>query len=107
MEDEPLPSSDMEERTFRFWQWNGDLPAPQFTHWTPEGTIILRAATPGTTSEVIWRPKDGPEVHAGYGGPHASSAAMLIAKGGHDKDAGYPLSQIAPQYLEEWNNLGG
>lgn len=107
MSDEPLPSGDITAMTNRFMDWDGEPPAPQFTHWTAEGTIVLRPATPRFTTEVIWRPKDGDEVHAGYGSPFPSSAANLIKRGGHDKDAGYPLSQIVPEYLEQWNNLGG
>lgn len=107
MEDEPLPKSDIDALTMRFIDWDGTPPAPQFTHWTPAGTIVLRPVTPRFTTEVIWQPKGGPEVHAGYGPPFAASAASLIKRGEHDKTAGVKISDLVPDEIEEWNNLGG
>lgn len=107
IDEAPLPEADLQARMFRFWRWNGEPPAPQFTHWTSEGTIIIRIVQPIFASAVIWRGRDTNEAVLGNGSAHPDQVAYLIARGEYDKDAGFAISALVPADLSQWNNLGG
>ncbi len=98
--------SDLEKRLLKFWQWNGDLPVPRFSHWTPQGSVIVQAATPRISSEVLWRPKDGEARRLGYDDINPYWPMTHIVDGKYDEDAGVLLSQLVPPDWTQWNNLG-
>lgn len=98
--------AEVNRRIHQFYDWNGDPPAPQFTHWTPVGTMIMRVSTPLFTCAVIWRPKDGGERILGYGSIHVVHVAQLVARGEYDRDLGFPASNLnIPANVIDWNNL--
>lgn len=106
-DDGPLPASDFDAKAFRFWRWNGDGKPPQFTHWTAEGTVIIRGKTPAISSEVLWRPKGGQEMSIGSDDANPHWPARNLHQGNFDKDAGFSISALVPATLQEWNDLGG
>ena len=61
MEDTELPSS-LDSKLKAFCWWDGEPPAPSFTHWTAHGTVVIRVKIPGVATEVLWRPKDSEEL---------------------------------------------
>lgn len=108
MIDGPLPQTNLQRRAGAFHFWNGDPPPPEFTHWTPEGTIIIRAKTPGIASDVLWRPRQAAVAQV-LGGDDSNpyAVAMNLRRGKYDGDAGFAISELTPEQLSEWNNLGG
>lgn len=95
-----LPKISFAERMIRFWRWNGDGSPPQFSHWTSRGTVVLRAKTPGISSEVLFNGK-----FLGYDDIYPGRAASNLITGKYDETAGFPISEILPN-LDEWNDLG-
>lgn len=107
MPNQVLPQSDEVARAILFIWWNGDGPTPECTHWTSQGTIIIRALTPGKTSTVYWRPaRDRAEKQLGFGDIDPRSVAVSLHQGSYDNDARFQLSRLAPKQLGDWNNLG-
>lgn len=108
MSDREVPSASAEEferKRLRFLMWNGDGSPPQFSHWTNQGSVIVRAATPSVSSVVIWKPKDGDERHLGYDDIFPYGPMRHITEGKYDQDAGVELSKIVPPDPIDWNNL--
>ncbi|NTS31305.1 hypothetical protein HQ945_08555 [Phyllobacterium sp. BT25] len=97
-----MPKGIVGEKIVRFWRWNGDGDAPQFTHWTNRGTIKIRAKTPGISSEVLFN-----GLLLGIDDILPIIPAENLHRGNYDKDAGFKISEIVPAALDEWNDLGG
>lgn len=104
--DSDINFSELEKRMMKFWRWNGDPPAPQFSHWTSQGSVIVRAATAAKASVVIWKPKDGEENRLGYDDINPHFPLNNVVKGKYDDDAGVPISQLVPSDWATWNDLG-
>lgn len=97
-----MPLDAIERRLMKFWTWNGDTPAPCFSHWTSRGTFMIRACTPGqpTINEVLF---NGSRLGFGL---YPISDARNLADGAYNKELGFPASEVGvPAFLEEWNNL--
>ncbi len=105
--DPALPSADFDRLLRKFWFWSGDAPPPQFSHWTAQGTVFIRAETPAISTEVLWRPHAGVERRLGGDDSNPIWPARNIAAGHYDADAGVAISSLVPENLAEWNNLGG
>lgn len=103
MADDEKNMSPMDRRLWQFWTWNGDAPAPKFTHWTNRGTFMIRACTPGrpATTEVLFN-----GVRLGFGHYPPRDAENLF-RGSYDRELGFPASEIAPELIDDWNDLGG
>lgn len=98
---EALPSH-IELKRRRFLGWNGDLPAPQITHWTRRGVFMIRANKPRLTSLVLFE-----NVERGSADYDPRSAATTIFRGAFDKDLGFAASEWLPPTLAGWNDQGG
>jgi hypothetical protein len=85
-----------------FWYWNGDPPAPEFTHWTPRGVFAIRAHTPRKVASVLFR-----GVYLGFADYHPMTAARNLFEGAFDKELGFGASEFVPPTLAGWNDLGG
>lgn len=86
----------------KFFNWNGDAPAPFVSHWTPQGVIKIVGKTSRISSNVYFNDRlIGPDTNYPF------VVATNIAEGKFDDDAGFKLSELAPRSLAGWNNLGG
>lgn len=97
-----LSSEEVDALLAKFYNWNGDQPAPKLTHWTSSGVIKIVLKTPRISSDVYF---DGNLIGSDTDNPWFVTAN--IAEGKFDDDAGFKLSDIAPKDLAGWNNLGG
>ena len=105
MEDMELPSI-LDSKLTAFCWWNGDPPAPSFTHWTANGTIVIRAKTPCVATEVLWKPKDSEEARLlGSDDINPYRPARNLHVGNYDRNAGFAISSLVPKDLLDWNNL--
>ena len=105
MEDAELSSS-LDSKLKAFCWWNGDPPAPSFTHWTANGTIIIRVKTPGLATEVLWKPKHSDEPRLlGNDDINPYWPARNLHVGNYDREAGFAISSLVPKDLSDWNDL--
>ncbi|WP_316201604.1 MULTISPECIES: hypothetical protein [unclassified Bradyrhizobium] len=87
----------------RFVNWNGDPPAPEFSHWTGRGVFTIRAQTPGKACAVLFN-----ERLLGYGDYlFLYGVASNLHRGSYDKELGFEAASLVPGSLEDWNNMGG
>lgn len=86
-----------------FWQWDGELPAPRFSHRIGSAIFVIEACSPGQP----------PLVHVlingrflGNGG-YPPNTAMRIAAGRYDsRSLGFRAKDGAPPSdLAKWNGL--
>lgn len=103
MAEDEVSTNALDQKLTMFWTWNGERPAPQFTHWTNRGTFMIRACTPGrpATNEVLFN-----GTRLGFGA-YPLNDAMNLYRGSYDKELGFPASQLVPPTLDAWNGLGG
>jgi hypothetical protein len=86
----------------KFWNWNGDPPAPQITHWTKRGVFSIRAYTPHKVASVLFN-----DAHLGFIDYNPALAAKVLSNGGFDKELGFAATGLVPPNLAGWNDLGG
>lgn len=99
-DDEELPKSPEEVINWKFFRWNGDPPVPKVSHWTAQGTITIRVATPVYTTEVLWKGE-----HIGYDRIFPSTVLTNLLDGKYDKDFGFAISEVVPKKISDWNDL--
>ena len=93
---------EIELKLKRFWIWNGDLPAPEITHWTNRGVFAIRAYTPRQVTSVLFN-----DVHLGFADYTPTRAAQNVFDGAFDKELGFAASEFVPPTLADWNDRGG
>lgn len=98
--DEELPHLRSDQISLKFVSWNGDGPVPKISHRTSGGTITIRAVTPRTSTEVIW---NGDRI--GFDIIWVELVLRHIVEKKYDDDFGFPISDLVPHSLDEWNDL--
>lgn len=99
-DDGPIPSPDIESVWKKFYYWNGDDPAPAFSHRTSEGTFRIVMSVPGKTVKVYWNDK-----FLGYDDFRFGYVAHNVQVGNYDQDSGVALSSLIPASPADWNGF--
>ena len=99
-DEEELPHLPADRISFKFVSWNGGSAAPKISHRMPDGTITIRAVTPGVSTEVLW---NGDRI--GFDVIWVDLVLRNIIDKKYDKDFGFPISEKIPHSVGAWNDL--
>lgn len=99
-DDENLPGQSAEQIRRKFLAWNGDGIAPKISHWTAEGRVTIRAASPMLSTEVLLN-----DNRIGFDVIWVDLVLRNFIEKKYDGDFGFAVSEKIPHDLQDWNDL--